>query len=652
MKAVEKRIAGRLLAAGELSESDLERALVDYDGHVPIQDILVDRGFVSARSACRAMAEVNGMQFIELADLPCSPAATKLLTYEQAWRLMVLPIWLEKDCLTIAMAEPNNVLAVDELRLKVKCPVVALIAERSDLVAAMDKYYPNQAPTQFTLPARSSSGQVRRFAGSPPMESDRMPTEPVGMEPTHMDDTGDGPVSRDSFHGAKTQYEVPRLETPPAVDDDSPEAVAYHKEYQRRVRLMRSSGEVPLDPEHMETHFEGSSSDALRRLETERAERGAYEEAPPPLPDTSELPASIVYLHRLLDEGIERHADELELTPMPGSVRVRLRFRGIWEEALPYQPDQHQAVINRLRLMAGLELKAHDVSLDHRFLLPTRRGQYLCHLFLEASTTGERAVVRFTDSTPLLGDPLLDVGLPREIGGRLNMRLSGNGGGLLLVSAPSQRSLNQFYASIVRVLSQNGRRDVLSLERPPIRRLPGITSINCPTEEVLLASLANASFMNPDVLGVSSVESGTVLNRVLNVAVRGTSSVACLTAPDAAAAHGCFRAAGLDAANVMRGVAGHLHFNEVAKLCQHCHREIADRATLPAWARMLEATFFEAAGCEVCRHTGYRGSVLILQYFEPDPHKADGSLHLVGEEGHDLLAFSLAGEIDPREHSM
>jgi hypothetical protein len=57
----------------------------------------------------------------------------------------------------------------------------------------------------------------------------------------------------------------------------------------------------------------------------------------------------------------------------------------------------------------------------------------------------------------------------------------------------------------------------------------------------------------------------------------------------------------------------------------------------------------EANGCSKCESTGRQGTQWLLEYHRPDLMAADGSfLPIVGPD-RDVLAFSIAGLIDPRE---
>ena len=132
LKASDKRIAARLVAAGELSPNDLESALSSFDGRVPLQDFLITKGYISAAMASRAVAEANGFQFVQLADIAPDPKALRMVGAEEAHRRQLLPASIEDGTLTVIMSDPNDVYTQDELRLRLGVKVKTLIAESDD----------------------------------------------------------------------------------------------------------------------------------------------------------------------------------------------------------------------------------------------------------------------------------------------------------------------------------------------------------------------------------------------------------------------------------------------------------------------------------------------------------------------------------------
>ena len=123
-------------------------------GHMPItaldsadlhRDDIVDRyvseGIITPVQAASARAEVAGLSFFELSEYPIDPAAIALVPSAACRRYSVLPIHATPTSLTLAMVEPGDVLAIDDIRAITRLEIVPVVAERSDLLAAMNRYH-------------------------------------------------------------------------------------------------------------------------------------------------------------------------------------------------------------------------------------------------------------------------------------------------------------------------------------------------------------------------------------------------------------------------------------------------------------------------------------------------------------------------------
>jgi type IV pilus assembly protein PilB len=102
---------------------------------------LVDQGFISALDFASAKAAQQGVPFVELTEYPVDRAAVSLVPAAICRRHEVLPIAAIGNTLTLAVVDPGNVFAVDDVRAAVRMQVTLVVAERKDLLAAIDRYH-------------------------------------------------------------------------------------------------------------------------------------------------------------------------------------------------------------------------------------------------------------------------------------------------------------------------------------------------------------------------------------------------------------------------------------------------------------------------------------------------------------------------------
>src|SRR5690606_36088181 len=81
-----------------------------------IERVALDRGLVTEEQLLQAQAEAHGMKIVNLEEVKPQPAAINLVQEPMANLYKMLPLSYEDDVLTVAMADPNNLQAIDDLR--------------------------------------------------------------------------------------------------------------------------------------------------------------------------------------------------------------------------------------------------------------------------------------------------------------------------------------------------------------------------------------------------------------------------------------------------------------------------------------------------------------------------------------------------------
>jgi type IV pilus assembly protein PilB len=107
---------------------------------VSLGRVLVDRGDVTEKDLVAALATQIGMTFVDLADYDIDPRAATMVGEGTLRKRVVLPIGFEDGKLLLAMSDPANVVAIDDVRTITKMEVRPVVATRDDLLKAIDKY--------------------------------------------------------------------------------------------------------------------------------------------------------------------------------------------------------------------------------------------------------------------------------------------------------------------------------------------------------------------------------------------------------------------------------------------------------------------------------------------------------------------------------
>ena len=137
-----KQLGDILLQGGLVTQVQLTAA---YDEHQragrALGRVLVDQGVLSEAQLVAALAQQIGMRFVELVDFPVDHSAVSLVSGALARRYVVLPFGFEDGKMLLAMADPANFLAIEDVRAVTQMEVKPCVATRTDVLAAIDRYY-------------------------------------------------------------------------------------------------------------------------------------------------------------------------------------------------------------------------------------------------------------------------------------------------------------------------------------------------------------------------------------------------------------------------------------------------------------------------------------------------------------------------------
>lgn len=136
-----KQLGTILLEGGLLTEDELMDAIDEQQrSGQSLGRTLVELGLITESELVRALASQVGMEFVELNNFPVDVSAVALVPAAVCRRHNALPIALDESGLKIAMANPGNVVAVDDIRTLTNRHVVPVVATHDDVVGAIDRY--------------------------------------------------------------------------------------------------------------------------------------------------------------------------------------------------------------------------------------------------------------------------------------------------------------------------------------------------------------------------------------------------------------------------------------------------------------------------------------------------------------------------------
>jgi len=162
MRTTQKPL-GQLLKDMELvTEGQIQEALAIQrkEGGV-IGDILVRLGYVSREEILLALGAQMGAEVVDLNEMEIAPEIIQKVPAAMAKTYNVIPIKHEGNVLTVAMANPQDVNVLDDLRYALHCEVQAAVASEEGIRAALDRYYGHRQESLGTVLTQMESDDLK-----------------------------------------------------------------------------------------------------------------------------------------------------------------------------------------------------------------------------------------------------------------------------------------------------------------------------------------------------------------------------------------------------------------------------------------------------------------------------------------------------------
>jgi type IV pilus assembly protein PilB len=130
-------VEGGLLTPDQLFQASQEQKRLGR----ALGRVLVDLGMVSEAQLVAALAAQIGMPFVDLGDYPVDGTAVAAFPDQVARRYTALGIGWEDGRIIVAMADPANVIALDDIRSLTGRDVKPVVGTRADILAAINRYH-------------------------------------------------------------------------------------------------------------------------------------------------------------------------------------------------------------------------------------------------------------------------------------------------------------------------------------------------------------------------------------------------------------------------------------------------------------------------------------------------------------------------------
>ncbi len=167
-RAIRKWLGELLLERGIITRKQLDKALAYQKEHGGLMgQILTQLGFTSEEDVAMALTAQYGFPYLPLENYEMDGRLAEIIPEPVARQYCLIPIDRIGNALTLAMADPTNVQAIEEIELLTKCVVQTFVSTPADITRAIEKYYAPPPSTPRPAPPSAGASSEERPRGTP-----------------------------------------------------------------------------------------------------------------------------------------------------------------------------------------------------------------------------------------------------------------------------------------------------------------------------------------------------------------------------------------------------------------------------------------------------------------------------------------------------
>ena len=562
------RLGELLLKENMVSPQQLQDAL-NHAKQVggKIGKAFVSLGFVKDEEITSLLSRQYGVPSINLDHFEVDPAIIKIIPAETARKYQVLPLSRSGATLTIAMADPTNVFAMDDIKFMTGYNVEPVVASESALEDAIDRYYGSTRSLElrresgggasagggYGIPGGAAGGNIKEILDGPTLSVDDM-AEIGGLSEIDLDSMGEADA------------DVETVKT----DDDEIDL----------GNLAKSADAAPV----------------------------------------------IKLTNVLLVDSLKRGASDIHIEPYEKEFRVRFRIDGILYNVMALPMKLKDPLISRVKIMAKLDIAEKRLPQDGRIKIKMKVEDRSRDLDFRVSVLptlwGEKIVMRLLDKSKLMLD-MTKLGFEQHSLDRFKTAIS-KPYGIVLVTGPTGSGKTNTLYSAIAALNKSDT-NIMTAEDPVEFNLPGINQVQIRENIGLNFAAVLRSFLrqDPNIILVGEIRDYETAEIAVKAALTGHLVLSTLHTNDAPST--VSRMVNMGIEPFLVGTAVNLIQAQrlVRRVCTKCKVDVT--AEVPS-KTLIDIGFtpeqigsfqvMKGKGCQTCNGTGYKGRVGLYEVME------------------------------------
>jgi type IV-A pilus assembly ATPase PilB len=322
----------------------------------------------------------------------------------------------------------------------------------------------------------------------------------------------------------------------------------------------------------------------------------------------------------MLIEAYNMRASDIHLEPLEKRFRVRFRIDGVLHEMQNPPKKLQSAIVSRLKIMTGtMSIAEKRLPQDGR--IQVKMGKRAIDLRVNSIPTvhGESIVMRILDKSALnLG--LVQLGFLSD-DQEVFENLITLPDGILLVTGPTGSGKTTTLYACLNYINKPDKK-LITVEDPVEYQMGGINQVQVNTEIGMSFPAALRSILRqaPNIIMIGEIRDAETANIAINAALTGHLVFSTLHTNDAPSAVARLVDIGVQPFLVSSAVRAIVAQRLVRKICPNCKQpyEMNENELEMLgvdFTQLSEANVSKGAGCDTCKHLGYKGRAGIFEIF-------------------------------------
>ncbi len=555
---------GEILVRENLISSQQLREALDYQrtNGGRLGSNLIKLGIISDEVITAVLSRQYGVPSINLELFQIDDEVVRLISHDVAIKYTVLPISKVGATLTMAMADPTNVFAMDDIKFMTGLNVEPVIASEAGIQSAITEYY--SASKELDLAGMEVENDFEKI-------TERL-TRQNGL---------------DRHNGA-----------PVAVGEN----------------ITSHDLDVSLD----QFAFEAGDHEEFEVVE-ENDEIDLAE-----LAKASEDAPVVRLVNVLLVDSLRRGASDIHVEPYEKDFRIRFRIDGLLYDVMHPPMKMRDALISRLKIMAKLDISEKRLPQDGRIKIKVKIDNRSRELDFRVSTLptlfGEKVVLRLLDKDKLMLD-MTKLGFEEESLEKFKRNIEKPYGMVLVTGPTGSGKTNTLYSALQSL--NTSETNIMTAEDPVEFNLRGINQVQMKEQIGLNFAAALRSFLrqDPNIVLVGEIRDFETAEIAIKAALTGHLVLSTLHTNDAPSTVSRMVNMGIEPFLVATSVNLIQAQRLIRRVCEQCKEshEVPVEALVEIGFSKDEAgelELYKGKGCDVCNGTGYKGRVGLFEVME------------------------------------